>query len=29
MVIEYIGDLIRNETANRRETEYENQVNVM
>ncbi|XP_025084476.1 histone-lysine N-methyltransferase 2C-like isoform X2 [Pomacea canaliculata] len=25
MVIEYIGDLIRNETANRRETEYENQ----
>ncbi|XP_070175347.1 histone-lysine N-methyltransferase 2C-like isoform X3 [Littorina saxatilis] len=25
MVIEYIGDLIRNETANRREMEYDNQ----
>jgi SET domain-containing protein len=26
MVIEYIGDLIRNEVANRREQEYESQV---
>ena len=26
MVIEYIGDLIRNETANRREKEYDDQV---
>ena len=26
MVIEYIGDLIRNEVANRREKEYDDQV---
>ena len=29
MVIEYIGDLIRNEVANRREKTYESQVNAV